>query len=213
MCGQFAIFSNIRAIIDYYHFLLKFEDAHHLEGLEEYLKTKKDKTPYNKYEFPNKKITPSMYVPVLFKEKDQIKIDWKRWGLIPSWSKDESFANKLINARIETLHEKASFKQALRSRRCLIPCNYFYEWDSHKNKHEISIEGKEIISLGGLWEEWKSNDQIISTFSIITQNAEGKMSDIHERSPLVIQESSFYEWLNCESVTDFPNISSLLKVI
>lgn len=213
MCGQFAIFSNIRAIIDYYHFLLKFEDAHHFEALHEYLKSKKDKTPYNKYDFPNHKITPSMYVPVVFKEKNEIKIDWKRWGLIPSWSKDESFANKLINARIETLHEKASFKNALKSRRCLIPCNHFYEWDSQKAKHQISIQDQEIISFGGLWEEWKTADQIISTFSIITQASEGNMKEIHDRNPLIIEENRYKEWLDCEDMSLFYNNSSLLKII
>ncbi len=202
MCGQFALFSNIQAIIDYYNFLKQFENEFSPEALHEFLKTKKDKTPYNQYEFPNNKITPSMYVPVCYNENNHFKIDWMRWGLVPSWSKDESFAMKLINARSETISEKPSFKNAWKSRRCLIPCNHFYEWDKQKQKFEIKIQNQTIFSLAGLWERWQKEDFILNTFTVITCESRGEMGNIHERMPVIIKDTFYENWLNGK-ITDF----------
>jgi len=208
MCGQFALFSNIQAIIDYYNFLKQFEKEFNPEALHEFLKTKKDKTPYNQYDFPSHKITPGMYVPVCFKENNHYQIDWMRWGLVPSWSKDESFAMKLINARRETISEKPSFRNAWKSRRCLIPCNYFYEWNQQKQKFEIRLKNHEIFSLAGIWESRERDDFVLNTFSIITQEANNEMKMIHDRMPVIIKESEFSNWLDCK-ISDFYEINSI----
>jgi len=205
MCGQFAIFSNIRAIIDYYNFLNQFEGGFSIEKMHEFLKTKRDKTPYNKYPFPNEKMTPMNYAPVLIKTSKASYLDWIRWGLVPAWSNDESFATKLINARIETIHEKASFKQAIQKRRALLPVNYFYEWSSERKPFKIGLKNKEIFSLGVIWDVWSKTDTDLFSFSIITQEANAQMKHIHERMPLIIQPEQYKDWLNCSDLSQFQN--------
>ena len=78
-------------------------------------------------------------------------------GLIPHWSRDSSFASKLINARAETLAEKPSFRDAYKKRRCIIPTTGFYEWENPENgkqPHFFYMKNSELFGFGGLWEEW-----------------------------------------------------------
>ncbi|MCB5250151.1 MAG: SOS response-associated peptidase [Candidatus Cloacimonadales bacterium] len=196
MCGQFALYSDLRAIIKYYKFLLSQNMGFSEDAVYDYLIAKKSKEPYNKYIFPSAKITPSMYVPVLRHKKGIFELEWLRWGLVPSWSKDEKFASKLINARLETIQEKPSFRGAWRARRCLIPCNYFYEWDQDKTKYEIGQEGKDLFCMAGLWESWVHEGFDLETFTLITHESFGDLQAIHHRSPLIFAESFFADWLS-----------------
>ncbi|HPY96709.1 MAG TPA: SOS response-associated peptidase [Candidatus Cloacimonadota bacterium] len=198
MCGQFALYSDIRSIIKYYEFLLRLNSSYNEDYLWDNLMSKKQVPPFNKYNFPSEKITPSMYVPLLFIDEGEYKLDWFRWGLVPSWSKDESYAARLINARLETIEEKPSFKEAWKKRRCLIPCNHFYEWDNNKVKHEIKANDEPVFSFGGLWESWKKDDIVLNTFTIITYESSEDFKQIHERSPLVINKTDYLRWLNAD---------------
>ncbi|MDQ3635861.1 MAG: SOS response-associated peptidase [Aridibacter sp.] len=135
-----------------------------------------------------------------------------KWGLIPHWSKDDSFASKLINARAETLAEKASFRDAYKKRRCLIPASGFYEWEktaNGKQPHYFYLKDKGVFGFGGLWEEWldKESGELIETFTIITTEANEVLEPIHNRMPVIIKENDYEKWLN-ESVS---NITDLLK--
>lgn len=196
MCGQFAIFSNIRAIMDYYHFLMSMDMEYDPELLYEYLKNKKNNALYGKYEFPSDPFVPSMSMPVMCVNQGKMTLEWMKWGLIPSWSKDDSFALKLINARAETLHEKSSFKQSYASRRCLIPVNAFYEWDKSKKRYRIQLEKEEIFSFAGLWDVWKTpQGDLLKTFTIITTEPNSFMSEIHHRMPVIITNENAQSWL------------------
>ncbi|MGI8542643.1 MAG: SOS response-associated peptidase [Aridibacter sp.] len=135
-----------------------------------------------------------------------------KWGLIPHWSKDDSFASKLINARAETLAEKASFREAYKKRRCLIPASGFYEWEntpSGKQPHYFYLKDKDIFGFGGLWEEWldKESGELIETFTIITTEANEVLEPIHNRMPVIIKENDYEEWLN----NNVDGINELLK--
>ncbi len=77
---------------------------------------------------PRYNIAPTQTIAAVLESDGERIIEGLRWGLIPSWAKDESIGNKLINARAETLAEKPSFKNAFRSHRCIIPASGFYEW-------------------------------------------------------------------------------------
>ncbi len=135
-----------------------------------------------------------------------------KWGLIPSWSKDDSFASKLINARAETLAEKASFREAYKKRRCLIPASGFYEWEktaNGKQPHYFYLKDKDIFGFGGLWEEWldKESGELIETFTIITTEANEGLEPIHNRMPVIIKQTDYEKWLN-DSIS---SIADLLK--
>lgn len=127
-----------------------------------------------------------------------------RWGLIPSWAKDESIGVRCINARSETVFEKPSFRGAIKYRRCLVPANGFFEWQGEKGFKQpyfIHRADGEILVMAGLWEEWVSPAGEIESFTIITTDANREMSDIHDRMPVVLERQDWGWWLD-GSVTD-----------
>jgi len=134
-----------------------------------------------------------------------------RWGLIPSWAKDISIGNKLINARAETLAEKPSFKNCFRNRRCLVPATGFFEWkrDALKTPYHIRLKSREPFCFAGLWDKWLNSDgEIIHTFTIITTTPNELMSGIHDRMPVIIPREEEMTWL---SPRPDPALSGLLK--
>lgn len=140
------------------------------------------------------------------------RIQLMRWGLIPQWVRDTADANeirvKTFNARSETVDSKPSFSDSFRTRRCIVPVSGFYEWQhtsSGKLPWYIRPSSSTHFSLGGLWSEWVTADtgETISTFSIITTEANSLMSKIHNsgrRMPLIINDSLLEKWLNPETV-------------
>ena len=81
-----------------------------------------------------------------------------RWGLIPSWAKDPSIGNRMINARAETVAEKPAFRTALRRRRCLLAADGFYEWQAagrRKQPYFIRLRDDRPFAFAGLWEMWE----------------------------------------------------------
>ena len=117
-----------------------------------------------------------------------------RWGLVPHWAKDPSIGSKLINARAETLGGKPAFRQALRSRRCIVPISGFYEWRRQgRGKQPIFISGADgkPLSLAGLWEDWNG----LLTFTIVTVPANEKLAPIHDRMPAILAPEDALAWL------------------
>ncbi len=139
------------------------------------------------------------------------KMSYHRWGLIPPWAKDISIGNKMINARAETITEKASFRTPLFSKRCLVPSDGFYEWqqDAGKQPYRIFVKDNPIFSMAGLWERWKSSEgNIIESFNIITTEANDFMKPIHSRMPVILKPEDEKTWLTSK---DSVEILSLLK--
>lgn len=150
-----------------------------------------------------------------------------QWGLIPRWVKSEqqaeSIQNKTLNARIETIHEKPSFRQLTSNNRCVIPVNGFFEYHYENSKaHPYFIYSDRIeFYLGGLWDEWvnTASGEIIFTFSILTTKANELMSKIHNnpklkesRMPFMIESNNIDDWLNKElnskNISRFPLVKS-----
>ena len=115
-------------------------------------------------------------------------LDQLNWGLIPSWSKDGKLTGKLINARIEGISTKPSFRMAIRKRRCLVIADSFYEWRKEgRNKipYRIRPNSEKLLALAGIWEEWHGeHGKKIRTFSILTTDANEDVKNIHNRMPL-----------------------------
>lgn len=126
-----------------------------------------------------------------------------RWGLIPSWVKDPREFATLINAKAETAAEKPSFRAALRHRRCLVPCDGFYEWTGRpgaKQPHLIRLKGHELFALAGLYENWLGGDgSEIETMAILTTAANADMTSLHDRMPVIVPPAEFDRWLDCRS--------------
>jgi putative SOS response-associated peptidase YedK len=123
-----------------------------------------------------------------------------RWGLIPSWAKDESIGSRMINARAESLAEKPSFKGLLRSKRCLIIADGFYEWkqeNGFKTPMYITLKSGDPFAFAGLWDQWKSPDgQQVRSCTIITTEPNDVLAPIHNRMPAILLPGAYEDWLN-----------------
>lgn len=120
------------------------------------------------------------------------------WGLVPSWSKDSKNSSHLINARMETIQEKPSFRSAFKHRRCLIPADGFYEWERRNGKQAFHIhrEDRQPFAFAGLWEQWQHETETLYSCTIITTAANALMQPIHERMPVIISPDSYQDWLD-----------------
>jgi len=129
-------------------------------------------------------------------------MEWLQWGLIPSWAKDESIGSKMINARAETLAEKPSFKRLLRSRRCLVVADGFYEWKKEqgsKTPMYITLKDGSPFAFAGLWDLWHSTDgRDIRTCTIVTTQPNALVTSIHDRMPVILSSDGCDMWLDSE---------------
>jgi putative SOS response-associated peptidase YedK len=143
-----------------------------------------------------------------------------RWGLIPHWARDATMAAKMINARAETLTEKPSFRDAVKSRRCLVPADGFYEWrmeDGRKQPFRIGMKGGTPFAFAGLWERWTATvagagldkGDVVETVTIVTIQANDKLRPIHERMPVILPPNAFDVWL--DTANDVTAVRSCLK--
>jgi putative SOS response-associated peptidase YedK len=133
---------------------------------------------------------------------DPGELSFFRWGLIPSWAKDPSIGNKLINARAETITEKPSFRNAFKSRRCLVPAESFFEWrrDRYKTPFCIRLKTRDPFSMAGIWDCWTTpNGEIIRSFSILTTAPNELMRGIHDRMPVILHPQDENLWLTGNS--------------
>lgn len=140
-----------------------------------------------------------------------------RWGLIPSWAKEESIGHKMINARAETLSEKPSFKRLLSSKRCLILADGFYEWKKNGAKKQpfyIHLKSGKVFGFAGLWDHWKSPEtgEVIETCTIITGEPNETVRPIHDRMPRIITADKFEEWLDVD-IKEPERIKNVLRSI
>jgi len=135
------------------------------------------------------------------RSRDERSIDVHRWGLIPSWWKQEKPPAHMFNARAESAAEKPSFRSAFKRRRCLVPVDGFYEWKKHedgtKTKHLITHLDDQPLVLAGLWETWDSpGGETIPSFTVLTCEPNDRLSDIHDRMPVILDASRHETWLD-----------------
>ena len=118
----------------------------------------------------NYNVAPGQIVPVITRQSPKKAVEMK-WGLVPFWAKDPKIGYKMINARAETVLFKPSFRKAIRSQRCLVPANGFYEWQriNGKQPYFISRKDGEIMSFAGIFDTWKDAEgSKINSYAIIT---------------------------------------------
>jgi putative SOS response-associated peptidase YedK len=163
---------------------------------------------------PRYNIAPRQQAPVLVWENGKAVLKPMRWGLIPSWSKDETMGDKLTNARSETISEKSSFRKPFQSQRCLIPADGFYEWQATpggKQPFRFTRKGGGFFCMAGLWERWVrpprsgeldlDNDkepgasQAVETFTVITTTPNPMVAAVHNRMPVILSPEHYPWWL------------------
>ena len=165
---------------------------------------------------PRYNIAPTQPVPVVRLEREpsggaQRHFVLVRWGFLPGFVRDPKDFPLVINARAETVAEKASFRNALKRRRCIFIADAFYEWrrpPGGKRKGGPPAEPFLIrrrdgapMALAGLWETWSGpNGEEVDTGCIVTTAANGAMAAIHERMPVILEPADFDRWLDCDAV-------------
>ncbi len=151
---------------------------------------------------PRYNIAPTQQIAAIVQTENLREISSLKWGLVPSWAKDDSIGSKLINARAETLSEKPSFREAFRSRRCIIPASGFYEWQKTakgaKQPFYFYFKEKEVFGFAGLYEKWldRHSGELLETCAIITTEANEVIKPVHERMPVILKSESYEQWLD-----------------
>lgn len=150
---------------------------------------------------PRFNIAPSQMAPVVRRNKDKRReVALLQWGLVPSWAKDPAIGNGMINARAETAAEKPDFRDAVRSRRCLVPSDGFYEWRTGpggKQPYRICIDDGAPFAMAGLWEQWTApQGKTLETFAMLTTAASEQIAHIHHRMPVIVTPDEYDGWLD-----------------
>lgn len=182
MCGRYGF-----SIKDAREVLNRFDLINTLDELE------KLTSRYN--------IAPGQMNPVVVQTSEGNKMGRFFWGLIPSWSKDDSFKFKTINARAEGIEEKPVFKKPYRSQRCLIPATNFYEWDKSEKPSQpylFKMKDDSLFAFAGLYDKWqdKETGKEIYSYTIITTEPNTLLAKVHNRMPVILKKEDEKEWLN-----------------
>lgn len=192
MCGRFTLFTDIEEIKERFDIQGSFDEEYQFS--------------YN--------IAPSQSVLAVINDGVRNRLGYLRWGLIPFWAKDEKAGYKMINARAETIAEKASFRNAYKKKRCLIIADSFYEWKKtpeRKIPMRIKLKNHAPFGMAGLWESWKSPEGIsIYSCSVITTVPNELMTSIHDRMPVILKPEDEKDWLN-PSINDPAYLQQYLK--
>lgn len=125
-----------------------------------------------------------------------------RWGFIPHWYEKPSGGPLLINARAETIAQKPAFRDACRSRRCLIPCSGFYEWTKDTDGNRLPwyirrADGQPMV-FAGIWQDWGTGSEQMRSCAMVTIGANTPMRSIHHRMPVILEQQTWGKWLGEE---------------
>jgi putative SOS response-associated peptidase YedK len=156
---------------------------------------------------PRYNIAPSQDVMAVVQRGPEPEPTFLQWGLIPYWSKE---AKGVINARQETIEEKASFKDSFERRRCLIPADGFYEWERNgkiSQPYYFQMKDGVPFAFAGIWDRWQTEGRTITSCAIITTTANEVLAPIHNRMPVILDSESHELWLTGRT----PDVKSLLN--
>ena len=156
------------------------------------------KSPIQVEDSENYNAHPYQNLPVIKKYINGNTLEKLKWGIVPNWAKKKEF-KALINARLETIDEKISFKKLIKLYRCVVVADGFYEWkrdEKSKTPYYFTREDKKHMFIAGIHEN--------NEFCLITQEASENVSKIHNRQPVIIQEKDINSYLDLElSGSDF----------
>lgn len=178
MCGRFNLITDAQGLVEFFNVLYCPELS------------------------PRYNIAPTQEVPAVVLIEGARQVVMLHWGLVPSWAREPSIGNRLINARAETAAGKPSFRTAFRRRRCLIPASGFYEWQMRsgvKQPYHIHPAGGGLMAFAGLWEHWEAQGQVLRSCTILTTAANAAIAPLHDRMPVILDRADHATWLAAES--------------
>lgn len=167
---------------------------------------------------PRYNIAPTQEAPVVryLADAKMRSLDNLRWGLVPFWAKDIKIGYSLINAMAETVAEKPAYREAFKSRRCIVPADGFYEWQKlgpkEKQPYCIGMTDESPFGFAGLWERWhdKAGGNDLLSFTIITTTPNAVCAPIHNRMPAIVDPTCYGQWLGDEKA-DRDALLAMLK--
>lgn len=209
MCGRYSLSQGLTDLATDMGFGPELFTAGEIEPLE-----------------PRYNIAPGQQAPVIVvAEEEEGKpplLKMMRWGLVPPWAKDMNIGFRMINARSETVAEKPAFRGLLKSRRCLIPVDGFYEWrkkpgkPKDKEPFRFTVGDGGVFTLAGLWSLWQPTKEgqpkegpPLESYTIITTAANGLVADIHDRMPVILAGEDRLAWLD-RDISDPEQLKLLL---
>lgn len=152
---------------------------------------------------PNWNIPPTSRLHVIGNRDTKRVLRVMEWGLIPRWAKDDSRQSSMINARVETAHEKPAFRNLVKSHRVVLPMSGFYEWERSgqaKIPYYFTPKFTKVLPVAGLWSSWSGGTagELRSTVAILTTQANDDMAGIHDRMPCLLRPEEISDWMNPE---------------
>jgi putative SOS response-associated peptidase YedK len=159
---------------------------------------------------PDYNVTPRAWVPVVRErardDPPTRVLSLLRWGLVPSWAKTPAVGDRQINARAESIAERGAYQQAFRKRRCIVPADAFYEWqtvDGVKVPYLVRRRDGDPLAFAGIWEVWREPDAPaddpdawLRTCAIVTTRANEFLAPVHDRMPVVLGSDAWDTWLD-----------------
>ena len=144
-------------------------------------------------EWKARDVYPSEQAVVLTSRNEEISAELMAWGF-PSYQGK----GLMINARAETANERPMFRESVQNRRCVVPAKHFYEWDREKNKVTFKSHEGDALYMAGMFDHFQGEDR----FVIITTEANESMRKVHDRMPLLLEESEVAGWLRNDKSTE-----------
>lgn len=173
------------------------------QRIAEWMQTHNTSVFDESYFAPSFNVAPQSLQPVvrLDRETGERELTIMRWGLVPFWAKDTKMAYSTINAKAETVATSPAFREAMKRRRCLVPAEWFYEWQKidakTKQPYAIAMKDRSLFAFAGLWDAWKdkATGQTIETYTVITTDPNELMQPLHNRMPVILKPEDYGRWL------------------
>ena len=180
MCGRITLTSSARELAEQF----ELEPGLELAPLE-----------------PRFNVAPSQDIATVRQDRDGRRVlKVERWGLVPHWAKDPAIGNRLINARAESVATKPAFRDAFRSRRCVVPADGFYEWSgrgAERRPYIFRRPDRAMIGIAGLYERWiGEGGEVVDSCTLITTEANATLASFHDRMPVILAPSDYKRWLD-----------------
>jgi putative SOS response-associated peptidase YedK len=145
-------------------------------------------------------------------ERTERSLRVMRWGLVPHWAKDRKMGAKMINARADSAATKPAFRSSVTRRRCILPADGWYEWKrdgATKQAMYMTRRDETSLAMAGLWSTWHDPNgdpdaPPLVSCAVLTTDALGQLTEVHDRMPLLLAEKDFADWLDPDrtDVTD-----------
>jgi putative SOS response-associated peptidase YedK len=166
-------------------------------------------------------VAPTLDVYAVIERDAVRRLGTLRWGFVPHWTRQLKGARTPINARLETVSTSKMFASAFAKRRCLLPADGFYEWqareDGPKQPYHLHAPDGSPFAFAGVWTVWRDPDadddtEPVFSTAIVTTAAEGELTRIHDRVPVILPERLWADWLTADA-GEAPHLHTALQAL